>query len=582
MLEPELLDEDEISHELFIRSILMTDRRKDTANLRARIKKELSGEESSPKWHDLLVPSEEFNICKDKFSDMITGVKKCLEDRDTFAIRINYARMLHVQGRLNRLATYHGDFDGFQDLISSVNEYVKKLRDFPNVDQTLPDNDHGAVGGIRSQSLSPPTPEIMNIFSPTKTPVSTSTATHLDSVRVQEEKRRRQERESIVDLARQTQELRKLFESKRNANEKNDTVECVDDWKSKNDEEANQNLLTLNALRQEIERLRKQIEDCNVKKNESTPQGPAIAHPNFTSSIPLSAQPIPPNYHSNEMYRNQVYFPQDLSRKYWPEDLTFCGSSDKRTAFRFIKEVRSYALATRMSDDRLFESVYHFLKGQARDWYSTVCESIYTWRSFQEAFLKRYSDIESDTTLRRKIMERKQGEYESFKDFVDAVRNLFACRQSNEYTNQSMMDVIKDNMHPNLKLLCAATIPFMKNLEELVEFVGEVDAQRRACMKDTKIFLGQVSDSQETSQPPSHKYSPKNFYNEKFKKEFSNDKSKNDTFPNDKVTCFNCGIFGHRFRMCRKPKTLFCEWCGKKNVQTKSCPECKPKNVRRS
>lgn len=588
MLEPEFLESDEVAHELQIRSMTSEDHRKNTKNLRARIVSEMSGEESLPKWVDS-EPYTEFNVCNEKFTQMNMGVKKCLEDRDLLAIRLYRTRMLHVQGRLNRLATHKDDFDGFQNLMSRVNEYVKKLDEFPGHDQTPLREDEGATGGTMTQLLSPPTPQFNNIFTPSNTPVNTSNKSEkLDNVRRLEEKRRKQERESIVDLARQTQELRKLFESKTNANENDEEIECVDDWESKNNEEANQNLLTLNALRQEIEQLKKKIEDCNADQNKSPPQGPMPkksefdqAQPNILQNAPHTTQSFSNNNTLNEMYRNQIYFPQDFYRKPWPEDLTFCGSSDKRTAFRFIKEVRSYAMATRMSDDRLFENVYHFLRKQARDWYSTVCDSIYTWRSFQEAFLKRYSDIESDTTLRRKIMERKQGEDESFKDFVDELRNLFACRQSNDYTKHSMMDVIKDNMHPSLKLLCATTIPFMNNLDELVEYVGEVDAQRRACMKDTKIFVGQVSNSQ-NSQPSLNNYNPKNFYNQKFKKDFVKNESKNDTFPNDKVTCFNCGIFGHRFRMCRKPKTMFCEWCGKKNVQTKYCPECKSKNAKRS
>lgn len=72
----------------------------------------------------------------------------------------------------------------------------------------------------------------------------------------------------------------------------------------------------------------------------------------------------------------------------------------------------------------------HFLKGQARDWYSTVCDIIFNWKDFQEAFLKRYCDIESDFILRKKILDRKQRNDESFKDFVDDLMNLFACRES--------------------------------------------------------------------------------------------------------------------------------------------------------
>lgn len=178
------------------------------------------------------------------------------------------------------------------------------------------------------------------------------------------------------------------------------------------------------------------------------------------------------------------------------------------------------------------------------------------------------------------------------------------------------MDIIKDNMHPNLKLLCASILPFQNDLDQLISYVGEVDAQRRACLHaGVKTFVSDSDQRQNENHYNSNSpnYNPKYFpkrpdhsYNEssnyppkfflkrsdpsqeKFSKpnfksnEHGTSKPKsNDTFPRNDVTCFNCGKFGHRFRTCQRPKTEFCEWCGRKNVTTNKCPDCKPKNGKR-
>ncbi|KAK3926376.1 Gag polyprotein [Frankliniella fusca] len=43
-----------------------------------------------------------------------------------------------------------------------------------------------------------------------------------------------------------------------------------------------------------------------------------------------------------------------------------------------------------------------------------------------------------------------------------------------------------------------------------------------------------------------------------------------------KLSCWNCGVVGHRFSACKKEKSgMFCYRCGRRDVSTVNCPRCK-------
>lgn len=237
----------------------------------------------------------------------------------------------------------------------------------------------------------------------------------------------------------------------------------------------------------------------------------------------------------------------------------------------FLERVEELRRARGVTHQELFESAVDLFSGAALVWYRSSAGRIKSWTHLCKELKEVFQPPDYDFRLHHEIFNRFQGEKESIDLYVAAMEGLYA-RLSTPVPEPSRLAQIFNNLHPQLQDRLA--LVDIRTLDDLRTMGRRVEAGR------LRHARPRPPTGQGSSLEPDLAYQ---------------DLSCRRSHPTGRAAaiqgdttreqparvCWNCGMKGHSFVTCRKPRKKFCYGCGRPDVIRRDCSECSQKNGQR-
>lgn len=291
----------------------------------------------------------------------------------------------------------------------------------------------------------------------------------------------------------------------------------------------------------------------------------------------------------------------------WP--LRFGGSTSDMPVDEFLFRAETLGRLANLSNDALTLGLHQILNGSAATWYWVFIrnEPNATWNQVKTALNFAFKSKVSDAAIRRLISDRLQRQGERFMEFCISIQEL-EVRLTHRMGDAELLDTLRRNMLPNIqdRLLFVPVYSVyelqqrVQQVEELLQRQVEVHQVRRALSKVSEIAAlplapGDLSAESWYGNASAQYYLPEN------QSSFQNDLSVapgahvnpfGDTtgsageqvemvcaFENSEqrrqfTVCWNCDDLGHTYMDCSATRRIFCYGCGAKNVVRPQCQRC--------
>lgn len=259
-------------------------------------------------------------------------------------------------------------------------------------------------------------------------------------------------------------------------------------------------------------------------------------------------------------------------RNFIPEwNLKFNG--DPKKVYDFLERVSELATAYDVTEDQLFKSATLLFSDEGLIWFRNAKNSVSSWGELSQQIKKDFLSPTCDDDVWDQIKSRKQRRFEAISIFVSQLENLFA-RLSRAPSEASRIKYIKQNLLP--EYFTALALHDITTVTQLITLVKKLEEAN--LVKNKQHQKNQVS---------SHDHFPRDgprssSWNKPAVSKNQTPNPSNETQhrpPNaSERKCWNCGRPGHLYSDCRSQKRKFCFRCGKKDVTTKTCSTCRPKN----
>lgn len=274
-----------------------------------------------------------------------------------------------------------------------------------------------------------------------------------------------------------------------------------------------------------------------------------------TTSTPTGSAPVD----FNHVHRNTFVAPHK-----W--NVHFTGSNQKESVNSFLEKVEMLRVARGASKAELFTSACDLFQGPAWTWFINVKNKVETWddlvKKLREDFLPYY--YEDD--LWSEINNRTQSPDERIVIYISAMQSLFN-RLTNPPDELTRVNKIRRNLLPyyisSLALKKPQTIDELTDLCKLLE---ESQTWSERYKHPPSKSFGLLEPDLSCASSSLNSNVPRGI-------------SKNSNIATvSAMKCWNCDRVGHSYSNCRKPRTIFCYGCGKKNVTKPACAGCRSKN----
>lgn len=203
-----------------------------------------------------------------------------------------------------------------------------------------------------------------------------------------------------------------------------------------------------------------------------------------------------------------------------------------------------------------------FLEGEAARWFIRYRKKLLannqqlSWDILRHEMLTQFRGSESEVSIWCKLVNRRQGERESFDKFFSAILDLHD-RIPVPLSDVQIIDILKHNVKLDIQR-CLVTY----STTNLADFVNKC--------RETEILFLHSNFPRRVSEVEAEK----NEMAGEIEAFVRRPSAKNSSSVN--LKCWNCGNVGHDWKVCEDPLTIFCYWCGLKNFKCKQCPNCNP------
>lgn len=243
-------------------------------------------------------------------------------------------------------------------------------------------------------------------------------------------------------------------------------------------------------------------------------------------------------------------------------NVSFNGLPSPISVEQFVTRIEILARSEGIPLDDICLSMHYLLTGIANSWFwifVTKYRNI-TWEQFRRGLGDEFRALTSDHEIRRHIENRRQKPRESFTEFKLAIESMNTDLHVH-YTDNELVSILMNNMHPALKKSLVLCKPF--TLNEL----------RLKCLEVEKMLaeVGETLDDQMMCR--------RRMVNEIFVSEEEAIGGCNSNYQveeNNLSICWNCDDIGHNFQDCPSySRRVFCYSCGYKDVTKPNCPRCR-------
>lgn len=208
--------------------------------------------------------------------------------------------------------------------------------------------------------------------------------------------------------------------------------------------------------------------------------------------------------------------------------------------YAFIDRIQELKEAYNLSDSQLLQGIPEVLEKEPLDWYRNNRNTWDSWAQFISSLKTQFLAPNAEEELEDEIYSYKQKPDECVRQFVTNLQTLM--RRKGGYSTEQQINRIYRNLKPEYQLhipredITSADMIVKRGerLEELERKIKNDANQRRQYTTNTPIATASTPYTRESC-------------------------------------CWKCKQPGHSRRACPNPGRLFCSYCGKDNILTKSC-----------
>lgn len=281
------------------------------------------------------------------------------------------------------------------------------------------------------------------------------------------------------------------------------------------------------------------------------------------SQSPPVAPPFP-----NSQERSQVQRSPVPLYKTWPDKwrVKYDGDNQRLSIEFFFDQLTSLRELNDVMWNHVIIAFPLFLEGEPLKWffrYRKQEEEIH-WPKLKHDMIAQFRGTESEDGILFKITNRKQGEYETFDQFYNAILDLKDRLTNENMTDERIMGILNNNAKFEIKAIMVSS-----GKTSLSDFVNKCRAIDR--LYHPRLYKEPPTNSKRVSEiaslpkpapvPPHHV-------------EAFSGRSHVNPQSTANMKCWNCNNIGHSWQICEEPRQLFCYWCGYKNATCKNCPRC--------
>lgn len=243
----------------------------------------------------------------------------------------------------------------------------------------------------------------------------------------------------------------------------------------------------------------------------------------------------------------------------------------------FLARIRSYMYSERISEPVVLSYMNTLLRKSALDWWLDIQNTICDLDSFERAFRMEFlpENYQQDAML--ELASYRQTEDMSLRDYLNEFQNK--ARQCRPYPDDAtLVSTLKKNMTIEYqRMLISSRVNTYAQAKSLLrEYENKISVSKstpstRTYSKSSygankkanvsAVESSSIDDDDDVEMPPT---------------EFelcivTMTDEKGNQVQRQLNKCFNCGELGHRWRNCQAKRTIFCMYCGQKDVTVRTC-----------
>lgn len=251
--------------------------------------------------------------------------------------------------------------------------------------------------------------------------------------------------------------------------------------------------------------------------------------------------------------------------------LVFSGDGKGLNINQFLTQIHLMARADRVTHDELLASAIHLFDGPARNWYIAFEGAFRTWEQLTTSLRSCFVSQDGDFMILKEVEQRHQGKEEPFILYLSNMLNLFKHLRE-QITEQKKVDLVMRNMSPYLAdRIALIEIEDIQHLAFLCKKIEDVRNRSKSFRYATTDDVGAARRyAHEIEMNVSHPAIPDNHSTLMIARR-----------PEPELVCWNCRETSHLFTDCKHPKMrVFCYVCGELGQLANQCRSCKdPKNM---
>lgn len=244
----------------------------------------------------------------------------------------------------------------------------------------------------------------------------------------------------------------------------------------------------------------------------------------------------------------------------------------------FLEDIEDKAESRGILESQLYQSVSEFLKGDALLWYRPRKYLFTDWDDFKKKIREAFLPFDYEASLMDDIRKRTQGPEEKLIVFVSKMQGLFR-KLSSQPTEKEQVNRIRRNLLPYLQTGLA--LQNFETIEELLTY-GKIVEE---CDWRAKQYAPPPTNPKTMQEPElacrramPHKTSLVAFQNNPMQPEPNRSAiqrtDSSQAAINKKTICWKCKQPGHMRNECKQPLKLACMKCGTAGYTSRTCPNC--------
>lgn len=251
--------------------------------------------------------------------------------------------------------------------------------------------------------------------------------------------------------------------------------------------------------------------------------------------------------------------------------LIFDGNQKRMSVDEFVFRIKYLQKQYKIPDSEMLRDFHLLVRGPAWDWFwlQVKTNQVTSWDALTHSLITHYQAPSSYLEIMRDLVERKQQHGESIDDYFHSL-NRIRSRLEQPISEYEMIRIAKLNLKESLSKMMFSVS------------AASVEQLRIQCLEAERLFPRK--EVKPTQGPPRmQRFANEIYYDQREGYDDTEIQGNHEVAAVSGLICWNCREPGHMFMACPSSEWhRFCYRCGKPDVITPQCPNCKSGNPRRN